>query len=111
MFAAGHGDRAELVRRGAELRHVALLNAPTVTAETSNDALAELFLAQPDLHAVAVMDAERPVGLINRAQFMNQYSQQVITACCKATAAPSTPNTARPWRKCPRPPTLPASPT
>ena len=58
-----------------QLRHIALLNAPTVVDSTSNDALAELFLAQPDLHAVAVIADERPVGLINRAQFMNQYSK------------------------------------
>ena len=58
-----------------QLRHVALLNAPVVTAQTSNDTVAGLFQAQPDLHAVAVMEGERPVGLINRAQFINQYSK------------------------------------
>ena len=58
-----------------QLRHVALLSAPVVTAHTSNDAVAGLFQAQPDLHAVAVMEGERPVGLINRAHFMNQYSK------------------------------------
>ena len=30
---------------------------------------------QADLHAVAVLEGERSVGMINRAQFMNQYSK------------------------------------
>ncbi|OYU92734.1 MAG: diguanylate phosphodiesterase, partial [Burkholderiales bacterium PBB5] len=58
-----------------QLRHIALLDAPTVTSHTSNDALAELFLAHTELHAVAVTEGDRPTGLINRAQFMNQYSK------------------------------------
>lgn len=57
------------------LRHIAFIHAPTVTCATSNDALAALFLDQADLHAVALLEAERPVGIINRAQFMNQYSK------------------------------------
>lgn len=58
-----------------QLRHIALINAPTVTQATSNDALAALFLDQADLHAVALLEGERSVGIINRAQFMNQYSK------------------------------------
>lgn len=58
-----------------QLRHIAIVNAPTVTQATSNDALAALFLDQPDLHAVALLEGERSVGIINRAQFMNQYSK------------------------------------
>jgi GGDEF domain-containing protein len=42
---------------------------------STNDQLASIFLAQPDLHAVAMLDGERPVGIINRAQFMNEYSK------------------------------------
>ena len=58
-----------------QLRHIALINAPTVTQATSNDALAALFMDQADLHAVVLLEGERSVGIINRAQFMNQYSQ------------------------------------
>ena len=58
-----------------QLRHIALINAPTVTQATSNDALAALFMDQADLHAVALLEGERSVGIINRAQFMNQYSK------------------------------------
>ncbi len=57
------------------LRHMAIVNAPTVTHATTNDALAALFLDQADLHAVALLEGERSVGIINRAQFMNQYSK------------------------------------
>ncbi len=57
------------------LRNMPLLDAPTVTPATSNDALATLFMAAPELHAVALLECERPAGIINRAQFMNQYSK------------------------------------
>ena len=59
----------------SHLRHIAVIYAPTVTAATTNDALATLFIEQTDLHAVALQDDERSVGIINRAQFMNQYSK------------------------------------
>ncbi|OIQ66819.1 RNase II stability modulator [mine drainage metagenome] len=51
------------------------MNAPTVTAQTSNNAVADLFLARPDLHAVAVLEGERPVAILNRMQFMNEYAK------------------------------------
>ncbi|MES2582892.1 MAG: phosphodiesterase [Pseudomonadota bacterium] len=57
------------------LRNLALVDAPTVTSDTSNDALAACFAQWPDLHAVAVLDRAQPVALINRAQFMNEYSK------------------------------------
>lgn len=67
----------ELTRAGitGQLRHVALIKAPTVTENTSNDALAAIFMDQPELHAVALLDGERPIGIVNRVQFMNQYSK------------------------------------
>ncbi len=40
---------------------------------TNNDAL-ELFNRQPDLHAVAVVEDERPIALINRRAFMERYA-------------------------------------
>ena len=60
----------------SQLRNIAVVQAPTVKVSTSNDALAACFAKQPDLHAVAVLDdREHPVGLINRARFMNEYSK------------------------------------
>lgn len=57
------------------LRSLSLVQAPTVTAHTSNDELAHLFLGMPSLHAVALLEGERPVAIINRVQFMNEYSK------------------------------------
>ncbi|MCF8157503.1 MAG: phosphodiesterase [Rhodoferax sp.] len=58
-----------------QLSNLALVHAPTVTAKTTNDDLADCFLHWPGLHAVALLDQEKPVALINRAQFMNEYSK------------------------------------
>ena len=57
------------------LRHIAVIEAPFATAMTSNDELAEIFLSGPQLHALAVVEADRPVAIINRTQFMNEYSK------------------------------------
>ena len=61
--------------QGGHLRSLSLLRAPTVVPETHNDTLAEIFLEHPTLHAVAMLEGERPVGIINRALFMNEYSK------------------------------------
>ena len=58
-----------------QLRNLALVQAPTVTSKTTNDDLAACFSHWPNLHAVALLDQEKPVALINRAQFMNEYSK------------------------------------
>lgn len=67
----------ELTRatQGGHLRPLSLLRAPTVTERTSNDELAAIFHAKPNLHAVAMTDGERPVAIINRVQFMNEYTK------------------------------------
>jgi diguanylate cyclase (GGDEF)-like protein len=61
-------------RMGA-ISRLAVIRAPTVTPQTSNDALAKVFFVHPYLHAVAVLDAGKPVGIINRAAFLNEYSK------------------------------------
>lgn len=67
----------ELTRatQGGQLRPFSVIRAPTVTERTSNDELAAIFYANPNLHAVAMMDGERPVAIINRVQFMNEYTK------------------------------------
>ncbi|MEW5887635.1 MAG: EAL domain-containing protein [Pseudomonadota bacterium] len=52
-----------------------LVTAPSVTPGTPNDALVGIFASYPELHALAVVDHERPVGLINRHGFMDRYSR------------------------------------
>lgn len=67
-----------------ELRHapsagaldrLAVIQAPTVNMLTTNDQLARVLFKHPKLHAIAVLDAGRPVAIINRAAFMNEYSK------------------------------------
>ncbi len=49
---------------------------PPVETETQNDVLAKLFVSHADFHAVAVVRDEKPIGLINRRKFMDQFAQQ-----------------------------------
>lgn len=67
----------ELVRapQRGHLRPMALMHAPCAGIATSNDELADIFLREKHLHAIAVVDAQRPVAIINRSQFMNDYSK------------------------------------
>jgi EAL domain-containing protein (putative c-di-GMP-specific phosphodiesterase class I)/GGDEF domain-containing protein len=67
----------ELTRatQGGHLRSLSLVRAPTVTENTTNDELAALFFGAPILHAIALLDGERPLAIINRAQFMNEYTK------------------------------------
>lgn len=58
-----------------QIRNLSITQAPTVTDEDSNDAVARIFLGNAGLHALAVLEGGRPVGIINRADFMNAYTQ------------------------------------
>ncbi len=57
------------------LSRLAVIEAPTVGLLTTNDELAHVFLGQEQLNSVAVLDGLRPVGIINRTRFMNEYSK------------------------------------
>jgi EAL domain-containing protein (putative c-di-GMP-specific phosphodiesterase class I)/GGDEF domain-containing protein len=65
------------LRRSAPgaLSRLAVLEAPPVNLSTTNEALGALFLSQPKLHAVAILDGSRPIGIINRSHFMNEFSK------------------------------------
>lgn len=56
------------------LRGLQVIPAPTATPDSPNDSVAELFMQHPELHALALVEDERPVALINRQQFMNHYA-------------------------------------
>lgn len=60
---------------GGHLKSLSLVRAPTVSLETSNDELAAIFFDMPDLHAVALVKDQQPVAIINRVQFMNEYTK------------------------------------
>lgn len=52
-----------------------IMKCPTVTPTTPNDEVRRVFSAHPEQHALAVVDNDYPVGLINRRTFMDQYAQ------------------------------------
>ncbi|MGN6481392.1 GGDEF domain-containing protein [Luteibacter sp.] len=52
-----------------------LIDAPAVAPRQSNDDIADVFAAHPLLHAVAVVDAGVPVGIVNRRTFTERMAQ------------------------------------
>ncbi len=61
--------------RSGSFRQMTVLNAPTVSAGHRNDEVAALFHRHPEMHAVAVLEGVRPVGIINRTGFFSEYSK------------------------------------
>jgi diguanylate cyclase (GGDEF)-like protein len=51
------------------------VEVPPILADTPMDALAKLFVDDPSLRAVAVVDHGRPVGLLNRQNFVDRYAR------------------------------------
>lgn len=51
-----------------------LLNAPYVSRNTRNDDVPNLFAEHPNLHAVAIVEDRRPIGLISRHSFVDAYA-------------------------------------
>lgn len=67
-------ELARTPQRG-HLRPLSVLHAPCAGVSTTNDELAVIFLREESLHAIAVVDAHRPVAIINRSHFLNDYSK------------------------------------
>ena len=61
--------------QGGHLLRITVIDAPAIGTTTSNEALAALFGKHRGLHAMAVVDQGRPVAIINRAHFMNEFSR------------------------------------
>ena len=51
-----------------------LVAAPALPRTATNNDVLELFNRLPDLHAVAVVEHDEPVALINRRAFMDRYA-------------------------------------
>lgn len=51
-----------------------MVHAPALPRRATNNDVLELFNRLPDLHAVAVVEGEQPVALINRRAFMDRYA-------------------------------------
>jgi diguanylate cyclase (GGDEF)-like protein len=60
--------------RHVTARHLAV-DAPVLSPDTSNNAVAEQFARTPALHALPVVVDGRPIGLVNRLVFMERYAQ------------------------------------
>lgn len=73
------------MRPAREGRHVSastlVESAPAVAPDTPSQQVLELMMKQPDLHAVAVVDKGRPVGIIHRPalldRFINLYAREL----------------------------------
>ncbi len=51
-----------------------LVHAPALPRQATNNDVLELFNRLPHLHAVAVVERDEPVALINRRAFMDRYA-------------------------------------
>ncbi|WP_027211627.1 EAL domain-containing protein [Burkholderia sp. WSM2232] len=51
-----------------------LVHAPALPRHATNNDVLELFNRLPDLHAVAVVEHDEPIALINRRSFMDRYA-------------------------------------
>ncbi|WP_234825075.1 EAL domain-containing protein [Cupriavidus necator] len=51
-----------------------LIGAPSVSPATRNNDVLNILTRHPNLHAVAIVKAGRPVGLINRRTFVDAYA-------------------------------------
>ena len=60
--------------RPGVLRHVPVLQAPTLAPDTVNDTVAACFQRHGNLHALAIVEGDRPIALVNRQQFMTNYA-------------------------------------
>jgi EAL domain-containing protein (putative c-di-GMP-specific phosphodiesterase class I)/GGDEF domain-containing protein len=50
------------------------IGVPAMDAASTNDMVATMFLTHPEYHAVAVVEGNRPIGLINRRGFMDRMA-------------------------------------
>ncbi|CAE6792488.1 EAL domain-containing protein [Paraburkholderia domus] len=51
-----------------------MVHAPALPRHATNNDVLELFNRLPELHAVAVVEHDKPVALINRRSFMDRYA-------------------------------------
>lgn len=76
----GHGvpvpprPRGPVTQRPLQAGHL-VIHAPAMRLQQTNDDVAAMFAHHPELHAMAVTDDERPIGLINRRVFTERLAQ------------------------------------
>ncbi|MFP6557201.1 EAL domain-containing protein [Paraburkholderia sp. B3] len=69
-----HARRPAGAQAGGAPAAKMMVHAPALPRRATNNDVLELFNRLPDLHAVAVVENERPVALINRRAFMDRYA-------------------------------------
>lgn len=52
-----------------------LVNAPIISPKAHNNDVIDILTRSPALHAIAVVDNQRPIGLINRQNFVDAYAR------------------------------------
>jgi EAL domain-containing protein (putative c-di-GMP-specific phosphodiesterase class I)/GGDEF domain-containing protein len=57
-------------------RELKIIHAPNATSKMTHNEVDRLFEAHPNLHAMAIVDQGKPVGLIDRRQFMERYAKR-----------------------------------
>ncbi len=55
-----------------------LIEAPALEAGDTNETALERFTAQPQLHALAVVEAGKPIGLVNRYTLIDHFSRVFV---------------------------------
>lgn len=66
--------RGPVTQRPMHLGHL-VIEAPALTAHQNNNDVIALFARMPELHALAVVEEERPIGIINRRIFSERMAQ------------------------------------
>ncbi len=64
----------ESTTRPNMLCHLPVVTAPTLMPDVNNDAVAHCFHQHPELHALAIVEENHPIALINRQTFMTDYA-------------------------------------
>jgi diguanylate cyclase (GGDEF)-like protein len=67
-------ERRRTTQQRASARTL-LREVPPVSLSCSNQDLFEIFVAQDSLEAVAIVDGERPVGLVSRQHFVDRFAK------------------------------------
>ena len=69
--------RDPITHRSMRAGHL-LIHAPSVTTHRTADDIASIFSRHPELHAIAVVEEDRPIGLINRRRFTEDLAKPFI---------------------------------
>lgn len=66
--------RRPVMQRPMQLGHL-VIDAPALTTRHTNSDVISLFAQFPELHALAVVEESRPIGIINRRVFSERMAQ------------------------------------